>query len=511
MNRVTGCQNHLFLLHFLHMQELHQALNLWPVVYIARDIERALSLPITTKGYWIITNSSPLAKELTRKHKNILIINAKEPLDTHELLEHPRTIALLKKLNARPLPTIPSAEERGRDSSSPLQRRGQEERSHSLINILVFKNTLRIEKICKEHSWRLLNPRAELANRVEQKLAQLEWLGPLKKYLPPHQVMKCKELTWPNQTSLPVLSPSSEGLRSAEARRNRPSHLQRRGQGEVSPFIVQFNHAHTGTGTILVESQKQILELQKKFPNREVRVTEFIKGPVFTNNNVVWGKQVLCGNISYQITGLAPFTFSPFATVGNDWALATKLLSNKQSKQIGHMATDIGKRLAKDGWKGLFGIDVIMHEKTKKIYLLEINARQPASTTFESQLQRSKQKIVNSKQLTTFEAHLASLLGLLPTPFPLLPITDGAQIVQRVANPSPREGREGLANNHQHPPTPLRGGIKKLQNSGLNVIEYPNKNPGEDLLRIQSNQGIMKNEKEFNEIGKKVIKYLDYK
>jgi hypothetical protein len=429
------------------MHELHKALSLRPVLYITRDIERALGIPISTKNYFIVTNSSPFAKQVAKGHKNVVLIAKKKVLDTHELLSDPRTKQLLKKTNGR---------------------------------VMVFKNTTQIEKICAANGWQLLNPKAELANRVEQKLSQLQWLGPLRKYLPPHKVMKCKELSWPLNNN-----------RTIEQYNN---------------YIIQFNHAHTGLGTILVESQKQIGELKNKFPNREVRVTQFISGAVFTNNNVVWGKKILCGNINFQITGLKPFTDQPFATVGNDWAFAHRALNAKQltrpqrqqaglhggREQFKQIATDVGKRLMKDGWKGLFGIDIIMDEKTGRIYLLEINARQPASTTFESQLQENKKSTKQKNKVTTFEAHVASLVGLKPNGYSLIPISDGAQIVQRVIASDQRERGNPLA-------------IKKLRNSGFNVIEYNNTKPGEDLLRIQSTRGIMKNQGEFNEVGEKII------
>ncbi len=435
------------------MNELKVKLRLSPVIYVCRDIERALGFPLITKGYWIITNSGPLSKALSRKHKNVLTLASKDPLDTTDLLLHPKSATFLKKIK------------------NP--------------NIVVFKNTKQIEKICSEHKWNLLNPSAELANTVEQKITQIKWLGPLKKYLPPYKVMKCKELTWSLKTSLPVLS-------SAEARKNR-RHLSSAEERwrEVSQFIIQFNHAHTGLGTILIESPKQIEELKTKFPNREVRVLKYIDGPVFTNNNIVWKNKVLCGNINFQITGLSPFTDGPFVTVGNDWALPHKLLNNTQIKQYKQIVSDVGKRLLKDGWRGLFGIDVIMEKKTGKLFLLEINARQPASTTFESQLQKNIKTLKHKNNITTFEAHLAALLGLRAAGYALCEIADGAQIIQRVT--------ESRIMNYK-----LRKAIVNLRASGFNVIQYNNTNPGEDLLRIQSVRGIMKVEKEFNEIGEKI-------
>lgn len=453
------CLAGVFRVYCLRMKLLKHALKLSPVVYVTRDLERATGLSRAYQSYYIITNHGPFAKEYAKKNKNVLVIKSKEKLDTRELLVHPKTIAFVNTLQ------------------NP--------------KIIVFKNTKQIETICSEKKWPLLNPPAELASRVEEKISQLEWLGDLQKYVPPHQVMLCKNLT------LPITC------------HTKPAH----GDGAWTKYIVQFNRAHTGSGTMLIESEKQINELKEKFPNREVRVTKCIKGPALTSNNVVWGKKVLIGNNSYQITGLPPFTENEFATIGNDWALPTQLLGNKQIRQIRQIVTAIGKKLIKDGWKGLFGIDIILDEKTGKIFLIEINARQPASTTFESALQRavilSRAKNLSPKSLrsfvstqddkiaTTFEAHLAALLGLETRNYELGTVTDGAQIIKRMNN-------EQLTMNK--PKTKII--VNALKNLTLNVIEYNNIEPGADWLRIQNKKGIMAGHNTFNERGIKIKNIL---
>jgi len=413
------------------MLALKKALESSPIVYITRDIERALGLPLTTENYYIVSNHNAFAKSIAQDaaqraglcpagSPQILLIKEKTKLDTRELLEHPETIKFINRLK------------------NP--------------QILVFKNTPQIEKICRAHGWKLLNPKAELANRIEEKISQVEWLEKLARYLPPHTISELKDVSWKGKN-----------------------------------FILQFNRAHTGLGTVLITSKKQLQELQAIFPDRPVRLTQYITGPMFTNNNIVWGKKVFIGNINYQITGLRPFTDQPFATIGNDWALPHKLLDAKQIKQYKKIVNDIGKKLARDGWKGLFGIDVIMNEKTGKLFLIEINARQPASTTYESQLQQG------TKNSTTFEAHLASLLNLKPSGITLAKINDGAQIIQRV-----------LSTKNKVSTTK----IEKLKKSGLNIFQYANTKPGEDLIRIQSQHGIMAGHNKFNKIGKQIFSIL---
>ena len=398
-----------------------------PVIYVTRDLERALGLPLDTRGYYIISNYSAFAKMLVKGRKNVLLVKSKAILDTRELLVQPAVKRFLGKIKEP--------------------------------NILVFKNTKQIEQICQSNNWKLLNPPSELSEKVEEKISGVEWLGPLKKYLPMHEVLECRDLDWNDEK-----------------------------------FILQFNRAHTGSGTILIESEQQLKELQKKFPARPVRVTEFISGPALTNNNVVWGGKVLTGNINYQITGLQPFTQMPFATIGNDWALPHKLLSAAQLKKYYKIAEDVGTRLAKSGWRGLFGIDVIMDEKTGKLYLIEINARQPASTSYESQLQQEK----NKKGLTTFAAHVLVLLGEKNKKQKLVTIKNGAQIVQKVV-PTEKLIDKKLLNYN----------IKKIQKEGWGIFLYNNEEREKDWLRLQSKNGVMAGHNMLNKKGEQALNFSE--
>lgn len=419
------------------------------IIYVTRDIERALGLPLNTQGYFIISNFSEFAKDFCQDRKNVLLIKNKVMLDTWELLQNYQAKQFInKQKNAK---------------------------------IIVFKNTLQIEKTCKENNWKLLNPPAKISNEVEEKISQIKWLAlpstraqaegseadglDLTKYLPNYKVLKCKEIKYKNKS-----------------------------------FILQFNRSHTGSGTVLIENEKQLKKIQNKFPDREARIAEYIEGPLFTNNNVVSKNKILLGNISYQITGLKPFSDLPFSTIGNDWALPGNILTKIQIKKYKQIATDVGLRLKKTGWKGLFGIDVVVHAspagasakagKTGKLYLVEINCRQPASTTYESSLQVSK---CASKQVTTFEAHLMSLLDMDLKKYKLIEIKNGAQVISRITYHISCIKTQQLA---------------KLNKAGFNTILYNNTEHNSDLLRIQSKTGIMKKHNEFNEVGKKIIKIL---
>ncbi|MES3031599.1 MAG: ATP-grasp domain-containing protein [Patescibacteria group bacterium] len=388
------------------------------IVYVTRDIERALGK--TPEGdYFIVANKTPYAEEIkTQFPHNILLIDSPETLDTLELLAHAEVESFIAKLSA---------------------------------SILVFKNTKAIEALAEEKGWDLLNPSSELAEKVENKITQVEWLGELAELLPPHQILLTKNITW-----------------------------------EKSPFILQWAHSHTGDGTLLIQNEKDLAALQTAFPDREARVTQFIKGPMFTVNLVVTDKPLLMGNISYQITGILPFTENPFSTIGNDWSLPPTILTPEHLETIKNIAEKVGQKMQADGWRGLFGIDVIHDEERDALHLIEINARQPASTTFESQLQE-KNREAGVPGLTTFEAHLLALTRT-TTIIPLIEINDGAQIVQRVTV------RTKTAQAFSHP--------------SYTTITYQNPKLNADLLRIQSDRGIMETHMKFNARGKEVIELL---
>ncbi len=404
------------------MKDLTNTLKARPIIYVTRDIERALGLE-NTPNYHIISNFNESFKGVD--NENVLLIKEDKQLDTWELLQHPETKEFIDNLGK--------------------------------ANLVVFKPTKQIERICTENNWNLLNPSAELSDKIEEKISQLDWLGDLKKYLPEYSVKLCKDIEWKEEK-----------------------------------FILQFNRSHTGSGTILIESNEQLDEIKNKFPEREARLAKYIEGPLFTNNNVVTNNKTLIGNINYQITGLQPFTDLPFATIGNDWGWPHKYLSDEQIEQYKKIVTDIGDKLREDGWKGLFGVDIVVEESTGKLYLVEINARQPASTTYESQLQlHSTFNIQHS--ITTFEAHLASLLDLDLNDYKLINIEDGSQIISRITN---------------HITDISPDIINKLEKENFTLTKYNNTKPGSDLLRIQSENSIMKTHNKFNELGEKILSHM---
>jgi hypothetical protein len=396
------------------------------VVYVSREIERALGIE-PNPTYLIVSNKTAYGEIIAKKYPAyVTLVDSPtgELMGTTELIANPKTRTLLSSLEAC---------------------------------ILVFKNTLRVETMITSNGWQVLNPKSALSERVENKLSQIRWLGPLgAKYLPPHAAKLAKHIVWKND-----------------------------------PFILQWAHGHTGDGTVLIRKPEELAALQEKFPERMARISSYLNGPSFTVNAIVTKDRILMSSASYQITGVHPFTDNEFSTVGNDWKLAGELLSPGDLTTIKTMVGEIGFKLQAEGWRGLFGVDFIKDEATKRIYLIEINARQPASSVYESTLQEASRKN-GARGLTTFEAHLRALLDL-PTDEDLIEVKDGAQIVQRVT-----KSVESIFDD----------AVSSLELAGYDVVAYQNTTPNTDLLRVQSKQGIMEAHGTLGGRGKEILEMI---
>lgn len=411
-------------------QILQTQLNQTPLVYVTRDIERGLALDPAYVHYHIITNDTPYAREIAQKRSNIHLITPDKILDTYELLDTTEA----KKI----ISSIPNAK------------------------IVVFKSSKKIENLCKKNAWELLNPSSAIAQTIEGKISQLEWLEKDADLLPPHTQLLVKEL------------PASN-----------------------FPYIIQFNTSHTGSGTHKITSAEDLSIFKTKFPERPVRKVAFIDGPILTANIAVTTEVMFVGNFSYQITGIPPFTRNPFATIGNDWALPHTLLTDETKKQCRDIAEKIATRMQKSNWRGLFGIDLVLDEKTQKVYLLEINARQPASTTFESQLQM--QQVQNKDDISIFEAHLLGLFSLPTNEFTLSTIKHGAQIVQRIVDETFLE--------HIRPR--IRDIKNSLENLELTQLWYENTEINTELVRMQTNKSFLSAHNTFNNLGAKIAQLFE--
>ncbi len=327
--------------------------------------------------------------------------------------------------------------------------------------VIVFKNNPKIQRLCAQKKLKLLNPPCFLTEKYENKISQYQWL---KKIIP---------------ENLPKTIITQSAKTSFQALKKEIG----------SPFIYQFNRSHTGEGTFLISRQNQWQELMKKFPFREIKCAVFIKKPIITINVCLWQNCVLTGNPSYQITGIKELTDFIFSTVGNDWGLAKKILSSYDLKNIKELSQIIGQNMVKEGWRGLFGLDLI---KDKKWLVIEINARQPASAGLETLLQRNQ-----GKGITILATHFAGLLDL-PLPASCSEMQKSLQKIEKGSRLIVRKKNKNIVK--------LKN-LRKMPGTKITLSGLKNEKHNAELFQIQNfNNGLVKNNGQLNKIAREIIK-----
>jgi len=302
------------------------------IFYVTNNVERASGIDLSIyPEVFIVSNESSLGNLIKQKHRDRVILNHDSVLGS---------LDLLKKYSANILKCAQS--------------------DGSKVQIMVFKNTLQIERYCQKQKWELLNASAKLVDKFEKKITQYSWMV---------------------ENSLPIVLSEVVELGNSEF-----SELKMK---YGVPFILQFNTGHTGTGTIKIDSEDTYDKLKKKFPKRETKVAKYIDGEVYTVIACVMSdKLIRVSAVSKQLTGELELSDNPLSTVGNSWVN----VDSDIAMRIQIMATQVGKVMLQDGWKGLYGIDVIVGiNRGDKLYLLEVNARQQASASLETQLAHKKE------------------------------------------------------------------------------------------------------------------------
>lgn len=219
----------------------------------------------------------------------------------------------------------------------------------------VFKPSLQVEVRANRDKYILLNARAELNHRFEEKFSQLEFFKKIGVQIPKCEIYDVVSLDYDKLSEIYSKS-----------------------------FLIQFNRGHTGTGTKRITNISELEAIKVKFPKWRVKVSEFIEGKTYTVNGVTTREGVFLAGLNEQITGHKHLTDNLFSTVGNNFKTDT-LLNSSLLNEIYEINRKIGEGMYSEGFRGFFGTDFIIQDN--KIYIVEINARQTASVSFTNKLQ----------------------------------------------------------------------------------------------------------------------------
>ncbi len=239
--------------------------------------------------------------------------------------------------------------------------------------LITFKISEQFEQLASKLGYEVLNTTSELNQRYENKISQYDFLKGLRIDIPKSVVGKLTDYEYRQL---------SDSL------------------GEK--YVIQFDKGHTGQGTVFISNSDEFEEIKAKFPSRIAKISEFIQGDAWTLNCVVTDLGVHYGGLSYQITGESLLTSREGATVGNDWT-KTDMLNEEQIAKIKQITQKVGEGMYQGGFKGLFGLDLIV--QNERVTLIEINARQPASTGIHTKY------MIEQRQIPLILLHIAQFIG----------------------------------------------------------------------------------------------------
>jgi glutathione synthase/RimK-type ligase-like ATP-grasp enzyme len=312
-----------------------------PIFFVCNDPERALGLENVLDNYHIIcTDNSTFLETARESGINIFSLSDIEK-KANPVFRNSNRLLQNKKVQQYIKENTPKGEK---------------------ANIIVFKVSLQIEKTCQKLGYNLLNTTSALNKKFELKISQYNNLKSLNTFFP--------------KTIISTLNNTNY------------SSLKNK-LGDKS--VIQYNRGHTGNSTVFVNNEKDYNKEKSKYRNRLARIAQYIQGDIYTLNACITRFGIAYGGLSYQITGIEGLTSRQGGTIGNDWSFPKKV-TPKSRKQIQDLLSRLEKELVLAGYKGLFGIDIIITPK-EKVFLIEINARQPASTPMHTKLMLNEEFI----------------------------------------------------------------------------------------------------------------------
>ena len=317
--------------------------NTNPIFFITPNPNRAIGLERIIKNYYIICSQKSDIVDYFKKEKvSVLCLNDDKIKNSGKILADKEVIKYIK-----------------------------EKSGNKKANIITFKPSPMIQKICDENSFKYMGNDWKLNRKLEDKI---EFVGITKK------------LKIPNAESR-IIKVEENNLAEYSCRLK-----------NKNKFIIQLPRGFSGKATFLIESKKDLNKILKKYKNRKIKISKYLEGKTWTINACVAKNKTLISQPIFQITGLTAYNKNKFGTCGNDYTYGKKL-SNKEKEKIFSYTKKIGKYLKGLKYKGIFGLDFIVNSNNE-VHLIEINPRLVASIPVFTKLQ------IQNKEMPFLLSHI---------------------------------------------------------------------------------------------------------
>jgi len=240
-------------------------------------------------------------------------------------------------------------------------------------NVVTFKPSPMIEKICEENDFRYLGNKSALNREFEDKIRFAEVTSELGVPNANSRILKIEKNT------------SSDFLDFSEKQK----------------YVIQFSYGYSGNSSFLIKSLRDFEKILKNNIGRRIKITDYKEGETYTLNVCIGKFGTLLSQPIFQITGFSDFNKNTLGTCGNDYEFGKKL-SEKSKKRLKLNIERVAKKLCQNDYRGFVGFDFQISDD--EINLIEINPRLVGSVPVFTKLQ------IFSKETPFLLLHILSFL-----------------------------------------------------------------------------------------------------
>lgn len=247
-------------------------------------------------------------------------------------------------------------------------------------NILTYKPSPSLEKICEKNNWKLLANRSQINREFEHKIKFAQHLEKLQLPQPEYEIKKLNEIDY--------------------------KYFEKKFGPE---FFVQFPRGFAGSTTFLIKSQDELDKIKADFLDYPTKISRKIDGPTYTLNGCIINQTVNQDNIIiqrpfYQITDIPELNSSPGGTCGNIYNHDLRVIKNLD--QLYTDSIKFGQLLDKHNYRGIFGLDFVIDAQSGQHYFIECNPRLTASIPMITKLQ------IKNNEVPLLALHIMEFLQL---------------------------------------------------------------------------------------------------
>lgn len=241
-------------------------------------------------------------------------------------------------------------------------------------NIITFKPSPMIEKICEKNNFRYLGNGSKINREWEDKI-------------------KFAEIT----SGLGVPNANSRIIKIEEN-----CDLNFLDFSEGKKYVVQFSRGYSGNSSFLVNNRNELENIFKNNLGRKVKIADYKEGNTYTFDVYIGEFGVLISQPIFQITGFAEFNKNLLGTCGNDYSYG-KTLDREAKEKLDLAINKVSAKLAEVGYRGILGFDFIVDDE--EINLIEVNPRLVGSIPVFTKLQ------ISMNETPFLLLHILSFLG----------------------------------------------------------------------------------------------------